>query len=143
MNKIQEFKDIVNQMAQTYEQKNSNYGDSFGKLFDELGPMAGLVPLYNKLHRASSLVQGDNNHFESLEDTFIDMACYAIMNVIEMRRVEKDTITAIPTTSPIVGIPDLSTQTISGEIYVNNITGIATRAQDINVSYTVSNQKEN
>lgn len=86
MDKVKEFKSIVNQMADTYEKKNSNYGDSFGKLFDELGPVSGLVPLYNKLHRATSLVNGDVNHFESLEDTLIDMACYAIMNVIEMRR---------------------------------------------------------
>lgn len=86
MDKVKEFKSIVNQMADTYEKKNSNYGDSFGKLFDELGPVSGLVPLYNKLHRATSLINGDVNHFESLEDTLIDMACYAIMNVIEMRR---------------------------------------------------------
>ena len=85
MDKVKEFKKIVNQMADTYEKKNSNYGDSFGKLFEELGAVAGLVPLYNKLHRVTSLIQGDKNHFESLEDTFIDMACYAIMNVIELR----------------------------------------------------------
>ena len=85
MNKVQEFRNIVNKMSDTYEKKNSNYGDSFGKLFGELGAVSGLVPLYNKLHRATSLIQGDENHFESLEDTLIDMACYAIMNVIEMR----------------------------------------------------------
>lgn len=86
MDKVKEFRDIVNKMADTYEKKNSNYGDSFGKLFEELGPISGLVPLYNKLHRATSLINGDKNHFESLEDTLIDMACYAIMNVIEMRK---------------------------------------------------------
>lgn len=85
MNKVQEFRNIVNKMADTYEKKNSNYGDSFGKLFGELGAVSGLVPLYNKLHRATSLINGDTNHYESLEDTLIDMACYAIMNVIEMR----------------------------------------------------------
>ena len=85
MNKVQEFRNIVNKMADTYEKKNSNYGDSFGRLFEELGAVSGLVPLYNKLHRATSLINGDENHYESLEDTLIDMACYAIMNVIEMR----------------------------------------------------------
>lgn len=89
MDKVKEFRDIVNKMADTYEKKNSNYGDSFGKLFEELGPISGLVPLYNKLHRATSLINGDKNHFESLEDTLIDMACYAIMNVIEMRNVKQ------------------------------------------------------
>ena len=76
-------------MADTYEKKNENYGDSFGQLCEDLGPIAGLVPLYNKIHRATSLVKSGKNHFESLEDTFIDLACYAIMNVIEMRNKKK------------------------------------------------------
>ena len=37
------------------------------------------------MHRATSLVKGDENHFESLEDTFKDLACYSIMNLIEMK----------------------------------------------------------
>ena len=82
--KANKFRSIVNDMADLYEKKNSNYGDSFGQLFEELGPTAGLVPLWNKLHRATSLVKGNQNNFESLEDTFKDLACYAIMNLIEM-----------------------------------------------------------
>lgn len=82
--KSDKFRSIVNEMADLYEKKNSNYGDSFGQLFEELGPTAGLVPLWNKLHRATSLIKGDKNNFESLEDTFKDLACYAIMNLIEM-----------------------------------------------------------
>ena len=85
MDKIQEFRKIVGEMADTYEKKNENYGDSFGQLCKDLGPVAGLVPLYNKIHRATSLVKSGKNHYENLEDTFIDLACYAIMNVIEMR----------------------------------------------------------
>ena len=83
--KCNEFRSIVNNMADLYEKKNSNYGDSFGQLYKELGPTAGLVPLWNKLHRATSLIKGDENHFESLEDTLKDLACYAIMNLIEMK----------------------------------------------------------
>ena len=78
------FRSIVTQMADLYEKKNSNYGDSFGQLYKELGPTAGLVPLWNKLHRATSLIKGNTNNFESLEDTLKDLACYAIMNLIEM-----------------------------------------------------------
>lgn len=82
--KSNKFRSIVNEMADLYEKKNSNYGDSFGQLFEELGPTAGLVPLWNKLHRATALIKGNKNNFESLEDTFKDLACYAIMNLIEM-----------------------------------------------------------
>ena len=84
------FRSIVTQMADLYEKKNSNYGDSFGQLFEELGPVAGLVPLWNKLHRATSLIKGDENHFESLEDTFKDLACYAIMNLIELKNIQEE-----------------------------------------------------
>lgn len=86
MEKVEEFRKIVNEMADLYELKNSNYGDSFGKLYNELGPVAGLVPLFNKLHRAESLILNTTNNFESLEDTFKDLACYAIMNLIEMKQ---------------------------------------------------------
>ena len=84
MNKVKRFKEIVNELADLYEKKNANYGDSFGKLYHDLGPVAGLVPLHNKLDRLTSLVRGDENHFESIEDTLRDLANYAIMNLIEM-----------------------------------------------------------
>ena len=87
--KVKMFRDIVNGMADLYEMKNANYGDSFGKLFNDLGPTAGLVPLHNKLDRATNLVKGGQNNFESLEDTFKDLACYAIMNLIEMKAKEE------------------------------------------------------
>ena len=83
--KSNEFRSIVNEMADLYEKKNDNYGDSFGQLYKELGPTAGLVPLWNKLHRATSLIKGNKNNFESLEDTLKDLACYAIMNLIELK----------------------------------------------------------
>lgn len=83
--KVKMFRDIVNEMADLYEKKNANYGDSFGQLYDALGPISGLVPLHNKLDRATSLIKGNKNNFESLEDTFKDLACYAIMNLIEMK----------------------------------------------------------
>ena len=44
------------------------------------------MPLHNKLDRLTNLVKGGRNDFESIEDSLIDLANYAIMNVIEMRR---------------------------------------------------------
>lgn len=90
--KIECFRQIVNEMADLYSKKNENYGDSFGKLYDDLGPIAGLVPLHNKLDRITNLVKGGSNNFESLEDSFKDLACYAIMNLIEMQEKESEKI---------------------------------------------------
>lgn len=100
INKVQMFKDIVKDMADLYEKKNANYGDSFGRLFDELGPISGLVPLHNKLDRATSLIKGNKNNFESLEDTFKDMACYAIMNLIETKVRNQETPTSTKVITP-------------------------------------------
>jgi hypothetical protein len=85
-----EFEKITSKMNELHHKKNSNYGNSFSKLWDELGPISGLIPLYNKLHRASNLVKGNQNDFESLEDTFIDLANYAIMNLLEMERTKNN-----------------------------------------------------
>ena len=83
--KVALFRQITQEMADLYEKKNNNYGDSFGNCYRDLGPVSGLVPLHNKLDRLTSLVKGNPNNFESIEDSFIDLANYAIMNLIEIR----------------------------------------------------------
>lgn len=105
--KSNKFRLIVNEMADLYEKKNSNYGDSFGQLFEELGPTAGLVPLWNKLHRATSLIKGNKNNFESLEDTFKDLACYAIMNLIEMEAQKNKEIDSVEELKKYITTPSL------------------------------------
>lgn len=89
-NKVERFREIAASMADLYERKNSNYGDSFGILYQTLGPISGLVPLHNKINRVTSLIKGDRNDFESLEDTFKDLASYAIMNLIELEIYKED-----------------------------------------------------
>ena len=81
--KIERFHEIVNSMANLYAKKNENYGDSFGQLYKDLGPISGLVPLHNKLDRLTNLIKGGRNDFESIEDTIRDLACYAVMLLIE------------------------------------------------------------
>lgn len=88
--KVKLFKEIVEEMADLYSKKNSNYGDSFGDLYNDLGPISGIVPLHNKLNRITNLIKGDNNNFESLEDSFKDLACYAIMNLIELKLAKEE-----------------------------------------------------
>jgi hypothetical protein len=74
MTDIERFESIVNDMLELYKKKNANYGNSFEKLYNDLGPIAGLVPLHNKLDRLTNLVKGGKNDFESIEDTLIDLA---------------------------------------------------------------------
>lgn len=98
MNRIEEFCRLVNDMADLYEKKNQNYGNSFGKLYQDLGPVAGLVPLHNKLDRLTYLIthSDDDNHYESIEDTLMDLANYAVMNLVErhMQKSEASSVTS-------------------------------------------------
>lgn len=88
--KVKKFKEIVEMMAKLYKDKNENYGDSFGELYKKLGPTSGLVPLYNKLNRLTELVNHiEENKFESIEDTIVDLACYSVMNLIEWEEYKK------------------------------------------------------
>lgn len=82
---VGEFREVVTEMADLYEKKNANYGNSFSQLFEKLGPVSALVPLWNKLDRATNLIQGGKNDFESVEDTLKDLACYAVMSYIEFK----------------------------------------------------------
>ena len=89
MTDVERFKQITDAMTSLYSKKNSNYGNSFEKLYNDLGPIAGLVPLHNKLDRLTNIVKGGKNDFESLEDTLIDLANYAIMNIIELQKAKE------------------------------------------------------
>lgn len=90
------FLEMTKTMAEIYENKNSNYGDSFSKLVKQYGLVAGVIPLTNKLNRISTLVENSmktgnfNNYYESIEDSLIDLANYAIMTLIELEDLKRN-----------------------------------------------------
>ena len=76
---------IANQMVDTYKRKNADYGDSFGASLDKYGPVAAHVRMSDKINRLQSLVvrkQTAQVKDESIADTFLDLACYAIMRLV-------------------------------------------------------------
>lgn len=89
MDRIEMFKKICTQMADTYEKKNHDYGNSFVELRKQF-PNAVLVRLFDKYMRLKTLMAGEQAQVdESIEDTLIDLANYAIMELVE-RRTERD-----------------------------------------------------
>lgn len=86
---------VADQMADTYRRKNADYGDSFGASLDKYGPVAAHVRMSDKVNRLQSLVvrkQTARVKDESIADTFLDLACYAIMRLvyIEVKAKELD-----------------------------------------------------
>lgn len=80
---------ILDQLHTTYINKNKDYGDSFGKLFEEYGEVSSAIRLQDKLNRFKQLIEADAQvKSESKEDTLLDMANYCVMTVIELRNIK-------------------------------------------------------
>ncbi len=75
---------ICSDLTALYERKNHDYGDSFGKGFTEYGMTMPCIRLEDKLNRLKSLLKsGAQVKDESIDDTLMDLANYAIMTLIE------------------------------------------------------------
>lgn len=86
MNKIEIHKNICDSLNDLYKKKNQDYGDSFGKSYKEYGFTMSLIRLEDKLNRLKSLNKNGNAQVkdESIQDTLMDLANYAIMTLIEL-----------------------------------------------------------
>lgn len=78
---------ICHGLTDLYRRKNADYGDSFGKSFREYGMAMPCIRLEDKLNRLKALTRNGNAQVkdESIQDTLLDLANYAIMTVIEMQ----------------------------------------------------------
>lgn len=85
------FKAITDQMLDLYARKNEDYGDSFGIGFKEHGDTMAVIRLEDKLRRLKSLVKTNSQQVkdESIEDTLMDLANYAVMTLIEHKLQKK------------------------------------------------------
>lgn len=87
MNKVETHKSICEALNALYERKNHDYGDSFGKSFKEYGMAMPCIRLEDKLNRLKALTKDKAKvSDESVEDTIMDLANYAIMTLVEMKR---------------------------------------------------------
>ena len=85
MTKIEKHKLICEKLNALYEAKNVDYGDSFGKSYKEYGLTMPCIRLEDKLNRLKSLNFSKSAKVnESIEDTLMDLANYAIMTLIEL-----------------------------------------------------------
>lgn len=73
------FREIATEQIDTYEKKNTDYGDAAESLYREHGMTYFIIMLKQKLLRAESLCKQQSVNFESLEDSFRDMSNYALM----------------------------------------------------------------
>ena len=78
---VAQFRDILKDMGDLYERKNSDYGGAIEKAIHEFGYVYSACMLFNKLERFRNLIKKDDYEGkvgESLVDTLLDMANYAV-----------------------------------------------------------------
>lgn len=88
MDKLNKHKSICQDLNKLYEAKNKDYGDSFGKSYQEYGLTMACIRLEDKLNRLKALNKNGNQEVkdESIEDTLLDLANYSIMTIIEISK---------------------------------------------------------
>ena len=90
-NKVRHHASICEDLNEIYARKNHDYGDSFGKGYAEYGMVMAVIRLEDKLNRLKSLIKAEALvKDESINDTLMDLANYAIMTVIERERTATD-----------------------------------------------------
>lgn len=81
------FIDITNSLTEIYQAKNQDYGNSFEMSLYKFGLVASIIRLSDKMNRIECLSQTKAKvKDESIEDTLLDLANYAIMTVIWLRK---------------------------------------------------------
>lgn len=80
------FREITGKMADLYEKKDRDYGNSFNRSIERYGAVAGLVRISDKFNRLENLMLNGECEIkdESIKDTLMDLANYAIMLYMEV-----------------------------------------------------------
>ena len=84
------FRDITNGMYDTFKAKNHDYGNSFSELFAECGMTYAYGHMAEKLKRVKSLMSDEAKvNGESMRDSLLDLANYAILTIMELDKTRK------------------------------------------------------
>ena len=85
MTKYEKHLKICEKLNEIYVNKNHDYGDSFGDTFRKLGIISAVTRITDKTNRLQSLCRKQQKvNDESIRDTLMDLANYAIMTIIEL-----------------------------------------------------------
>ena len=88
--KVIRHKALCDEINSLYARKNHDYRDSFHQTYLEEGMAMPRIRLSDKLNRFKSLTRKNTRQVEdeSIRDTLIDLANYAIMTILEMEEAE-------------------------------------------------------
>lgn len=87
------FNTLTKQMSDTFAKKRKDYGQTTTETYDKFGPVSMLIRMHDKMGRLDNLLgraQENKVLNESIEDTLLDLANYALITILEMRKRQSD-----------------------------------------------------
>lgn len=82
---IEAFDRILGEMSELHARKNADYGNAFADSFREFGMVSAVIRLNDNMNRLKALTKQDAQvKTESIRNTLIDLACYAVMTIEEL-----------------------------------------------------------
>lgn len=91
---VNQHKEVCGLLNKVYEQKNHDYGNSFGQTFEKLGIISAVTRItdkYNRLVSLTTLPEAERQvQDETIADTLLDMANYCIMTYMELQTPESE-----------------------------------------------------
>lgn len=86
---VKKFAKLAQECVELYAKKNADYGNAFDDNMDKFGDVVATIRIGDKYSRLEQLTKRNNEanvKDESIDDTLIDLACYAIMTLSYRRR---------------------------------------------------------
>lgn len=82
----EDHKKVCYELNRIYDKKNRDYGDSFHTSYKDYGLIVAAIRIGDKYNRLHSLVSRNDKPLvgESVRDTLLDLANYAIMTIMEI-----------------------------------------------------------
>lgn len=83
------FRTLTKKMGDTFAKKRSDYGQTTTETYHKFGPVSMLTRMHDKLGRLDNLLGKNKKNKvsdESIEDTLLDLANYALITILEMRK---------------------------------------------------------
>lgn len=92
MDKYEQHQQLCDLIHNTYIQKNKAYGNSFGDTFAKLGVISAITRITDKYNRIVNLAVNPSVDVgdESMIDSLLDLANYALMTVMELQNTKED-----------------------------------------------------
>lgn len=90
-NNVSRFDEILQEMRELYENKNSDYGNSFNETIQEFGFVPAVARINDKVKRMKNIVKGQemNVKEETFRDCLMDCANYCVLTLMEIENKAK------------------------------------------------------